>query len=477
MTDEIYDCIVIGSGAGGGAAAYRLGQSGARVLLLEKGTHVPRSADTLDPAVVIEEGRYKSTERWRDARDRSLVPEEYFNVGGKTKWYGAALMRAAAHEFGAEPDFACMAWPCTAQDLEPWYAQAEALLGVRTFACEHGLARIADRLRQHGWRAAPLPMGLAEEILAQPDEASHFDGFASPRALKRDAEFCLIEDATRRGTIALRTGAPVVALRPADRDPGQVGGVELADGTRIAARHIVLAAGALHSPRLLLRYLDEYGMTGLPCFPQVGRNLKLHLLTALVALGVAPQRDLLRKTTAFLHAGFPHSSVQPLGFDADLIGRLIPAFVPRALASVLGRHAYGFFLQTEDGSHPDNRVRVATDGTPILDYDAARCPALATEHRRLVRRFQIDLLRSGYVAFAQRIPVTGTAHVCGTLAASRDPARGVVDASGAVHGLRGLYVADGSVMPRSGRVNPSLTIYAWALKVAAGLAPAVAGGK
>jgi choline dehydrogenase-like flavoprotein len=42
----------------------------------------------------------------------------------------------------------------------------------------------------------------------------------------------------------------------------------------------------------------------------------------------------------------------------------------------------------------------------------------------------------------------------------------VVDAQGKVHGLDGLYVVDGSVLPRSSRVNPSLTIYAWSLRVA-----------
>jgi len=47
-----------------------------------------------------------------------------------------------------------------------------------------------------------------------------------------------------------------------------------------------------------------------------------------------------------------------------------------------------------------------------------------------------------------------------------DPARSVVDRNGRVHGLRGLYVADGSVLPRSSRVNPSLTIYAWGLRLA-----------
>ena len=67
---------------------------------------------------------------------------------------------------------------------------------------------------------------------------------------------------------------------------------------------------------------------------------------------------------------------------------------------------------------------------------------------------------------ASAIPITGTAHACGTLVAGRDPAQSVVDAGGRVHGMENLYVVDGSVLPRSSRVNPALTIYAWALRVA-----------
>jgi len=49
----------------------------------------------------------------------------------------------------------------------------------------------------------------------------------------------------------------------------------------------------------------------------------------------------------------------------------------------------------------------------------------------------------------------------------------VVDATGRAHGLRGLYVADGSVLPRSSQVNPSLTIYAWGLRLGDRLAAAL----
>ena len=74
------------------------------------------------------------------------------------------------------------------------------------------------------------------------------------------------------------------------------------------------------------------------------------------------------------------------------------------------------------------------------------------------------------LAFSERIGLAGTAHACGTLVTGRDPQRSVVDASGRVHGMEALYVVDGSVLPRSSRVNPSLTIYSWSLRVARALA-------
>jgi len=130
----------------------------------------------------------------------------------------------------------------------------------------------------------------------------------------------------------------------------------------------------------------------------------------------------------------------------------------------VAKRAYGFFLQTEDGSDVGNRVQPGTP--PVLDYDEARLPAAALEHRRLTRAFQTALLKAGLLSFTKRIGLNGTAHVCGSLVCGRSPADSVVDASGQVHGMIGLYVVDGSVLPRSSRVNPSLTIYAWGLKVA-----------
>jgi choline dehydrogenase-like flavoprotein len=475
MTQD-FDALIIGSGAGGCAAAYRLARAGLRVALIEKGHALPRDASTLDFRKVVHEASFKSKELWRDGDGRTFAPEEYFNLGGKTKWYGAALLRYGRHEFDADTSHDCLAWPFGYDELAPDYDEAEKLLDARTFRVERDLDGIVSRLQAHspGWHAHPLQLGLSASILSNPIEASRFDGFASVADLKSDGETAFLARIRHYSNLTILTGDPVVDLLGDAGDPLRVRGVRLKGGRTLQAKAVVLAAGALHSPRLLQRYLRRIdGTAGLPIQRTVGRNLKLHLLTAVIAVSASRKTDTLRKTALLLNDKLPHSSVQPLGFDSELIGTLVPGLVPRSIAREVGQHGYGFFLQTEDGSHRDNRVvdagQRSTDYS-TLDYDARRSAAADAEHRRLVVGFRLALARAGMVAFSQRIGLAGTAHACGTLVTGSDESSSVVDPWGRVHGIDGLYVADGSILPRSSRVNPSLTIYAWSLRIAGRLA-------
>jgi len=472
-TSNSADVIVIGSGAGGNAATFALVRAGLRVLLVEQGQALPKDGSTLDVQKVIHDGAFKSAERWIDGAGRSLVPEEHFNLGGKTKWYGAALARFGAAEFAADAARQCLGFPFGRDELAPYYDEIEALLGVRRFPCEPDLEKIVGRLgRVSAWRTEPLKLGLAPEILDDRTEATHFDGFASARGLKADGESALLARVHNAPNLRVLTGCAVAALVGAPEAPERVVGVRLADGTELRAPEIVLAAGAMHSPRLLQRYLATAGLEHLPVAAVAGRNFKLHLLTAVLAFTARPPRDLLRKTVLLVNDAVPHSSVQPLGFDGELIATLIPRYVPRAVARALGERAYGFFLQTEDGSSLANLVQAsgAANEPSVVDYDARRTPAALAEHRELVRIFSRDLWRAGYPNVAQRIGLAGTAHACGTLAAGTDPRSAAVDAVGRVHGMLGLTVADGSVLPRASRVNPALTIYAWGLRAGERLA-------
>ena len=150
-----YDVIIIGSGAGGSAAAYHLTQTGRRVLLLEKGEALPRDGSTLDVDTVMRRGAYLSTEAWLDRTGKLVVPEEHFNLGGKTKWYGAALLRFGAREFEADPAHDCLPWPIGYDDLEPYYEEAERLLGVRTFRRRARARPPVQCPRAHGRPLAP----------------------------------------------------------------------------------------------------------------------------------------------------------------------------------------------------------------------------------------------------------------------------------------------------------------------------------
>lgn len=469
--NTIHDVIVVGSGAGGAAAAFRLVEAGQRVLLLEKGEPLSRDGSTLDIRKVVHDGAFLSREPWFDGAGRRFVPEEHFNVGGKTKWYGAALLRFAPAEFREDRAGGYRGWPFPHEVLENYYDMAERLLGVRRIPAEPDLAKMLRTLSRRAprWRAEPLPMALDPRITEDLHEARHFDGFASVRDLKHDAQLALLDPIADAPNFNLRSGVEVTTLLADPRDAARVVGVRTRDGQVFRARRVVLAAGALHSPRILSRYLRQQRLDAdIPSISAVGANLKLHLLTAMVSLGARRMTDTLRKTAFLTHEEFPHSSVQPLGFDAELIATLMPSLLPRKIAHALAERAYGFFLQTEDASVPANLVAdVERAGitTRLMDYDESRSAAALSEHRGFTRAFSRALLTTGRISFTRRIGIQGTAHACGTLVCGADAGSSVVDPNGRVHGLQGVYVADGSILPRISRVNPSLTIYAWGLRV------------
>src|SRR5688572_18725732 len=306
--NQVFDVIIIGSGAGGAAAAYRLVEAGQRVLMLEKGEPLPRDGSTLDIERVVHRGEFLSREPWQDGAGQRVVPEEHFNVGGKTKWYGAALLRFAPDEFRDDVAHGCRAWPFPYETLDRYYEAAERLLGVRRLMQEPDLARLLDTLarRSPRWSAMPMPMALDPRIAQDVREARHFDGFASVRDLKHDAQLALLDPLVGMPNFSLRSGSEVAALLGDDSDPTRIVGVRTSGGHVFHAPRIVLAAGALHSPRLLQRHVRQHGLEDrLPGVRHIGANLKLHLLTAMVSIGVRRMEDRIRQTALLTQHDYP----------------------------------------------------------------------------------------------------------------------------------------------------------------------------
>ena len=473
---ESYDAIIIGSGAGGASAAYKLVKAGKKVLAVERGGFLPRDGSTLDVKKVFIEGVFNNKDVWVDGQNQKFVPDEFHDVGGKTKWYGAALFRFSAHEFEPDPEFNCLGWPFGPDELAPWYDEAETLLAVKAFDNEPELQALIDRIVAHDpdWKPDHLPLGLKREILDDPNEAKHFDGFASASQYKSDAQWNILELIKDDPGFTLLTDSTVAGLIAADGDPKRVVGVRLADGSEHRAPVVVLAAGAMTSPRILQDYMQEAGLE-LSCAGAIGANFRFHLNSALLSLSPFKDHDVLRKTAVFYNEKFPHSTVQCLGWmDGDMLAAQLPAAVPTFVDNALGARAVGFWATTEDGSSRENCIYSGgRTSLPVMDYRLDRIQASLDEHEACIHAFERSLLEAGLAGVSRYMGMAGTAHAMGSMITGTDPVNTVVDPDGKVHGMEGLYVGDGSVLPRSSRVNPSLTIYAWGLRLGAHLGAAV----
>jgi choline dehydrogenase-like flavoprotein len=83
MSELHYDIIIIGTGAGGGTLAHRLAPSGKRILMLERGTFLPREKDNWNPVEVTTKDRYFNAETWQDKAAQELKPNSSTTSTGK----------------------------------------------------------------------------------------------------------------------------------------------------------------------------------------------------------------------------------------------------------------------------------------------------------------------------------------------------------------------------------------------------------
>jgi choline dehydrogenase-like flavoprotein len=252
----------------------------------------------------------------------------------------------------------------------------------------------------------------------------------------------------------------------------------------LSAAQVVLAAGALATPHLLL----TSGLARLSTARHaIGRYRTRH--RNVVVFGVFahrpnPDREFDKQIAVhdFYH-GFAGDDVPPgtLGSIQQMTPPegLVRAYVPRVAgdpAAALVAHALGLLVIAEDQPRAENHVDIDWTlrdrfGLPRLRVhhaysarDEAAAGALIREARRILRE------AGARVAFVQ--PIETFSHALGTVRMGLDPCTAPLDEYGAYRGLDNLFVADGSALPRSGGVNPSLTIAANALRIGAYLANA-----
>src|SRR5436309_9921051 len=232
-----FDVIVIGSGAGGGTLFHRLAPSGKRILLLERGDYVPREPDNWSTRAVNVEGKYQTTEHWRDKDGEDLHPHTNYWVGGNTKFYGAALFRLRKEDFGELKHHGGIspAWPISYDEMEPYYSAAEHLYQVHgergvdpteppasapykypAVSHEPRMQQLSDDFAALGCRPFHVPLGIMlnerDRVRSRCIRCATCDGHPCLVNAKSDAQVICRDPALLHPNVTLLTNAFVSRL-------------------------------------------------------------------------------------------------------------------------------------------------------------------------------------------------------------------------------------------------------------------------
>lgn len=512
MINGYYDVIIIGTGAGGGTLARKLAPSGKRILILERGDFVKREPDNWNSRAVNVEGKYNTKEVWYDRDGKPLHPHTNYNVGGNTKFYGAALFRMRKEDFGELQHFdgVSPAWPISYDEMEPYYRQAEEMYHVHgtrgedptepwassdfphpAVSHEPRIKHLAEDFAAMDVRPFHVPLGIQ---LKENDRKSTCvrcatcDGFPCLLGAKSDAHVCGIEPSLEFANVTLLTNAMVTRLET-DANGKSISTVNVSRNgveEKYSGEVVVVSCGAINSAALLLRSANEHHPNGLANgSDQVGRNYMGHVNSVMLAVSKCPNPTVFQKTLGVndFYFGsedwpYPMGHISFVGkLDGVTLSAGAPAIAPGFTLDLMAKHSLDFWLTTEDLPRPENRVTLNEKGDIVLSYRPNNLEA----HKRLQDKLKALMnnqrncdmhggeCHQGIFArnlyLAEQIPLAGVAHQNGTIRFGKDPADSALDVNCRAHEVDNLYVVDGSFFPSSSAVNPALTIMANALRV------------
>lgn len=470
-----YDAIVIGSGAGGATLTLRLAQAGRRVLVVERGDWFRPNPGGADNDYLYDH----------------LAPSDGISyVGGRTKFHGAALyryresdFREVQHEAGVSP-----AWPFGYDEIEPYYAQAEALYRVHgtsngdpsephrsspypfpPLPHDPAVAKVVARLEAAGIPCAPIPRGLDQGPGGACVMCAACDVHYCRRDAKMDAETAALRPAMATGLVDLMTLTECEKILT-NIEGTRVEGVLLTrDGKqyKVLSDTVVVAAGAPNSAVLLRRSRTDRHRDGLGNNSgQLGKHVGAHSTGTLFPL-ISLARLGARHTKTFgVNLWYEGAADWPYPLGVAQIAGQVPFWrlagkLKQPIVKEIAEHSLTVIHMTE--ATPDEATGWSFDGDRLGAYTTPRHqPKTYAKMRELTAK---AFEKAGYPVIKASRPVAFW-HETGSAIMGVDAATSVVDPFGRVHGIAGLHVADATVLPSAGAVNTGLTIIALALRTA-----------
>jgi choline dehydrogenase-like flavoprotein len=499
------DVAIIGTGAGAGITAELLTAAGLNVVLIEEGP-LKSSADFRQIESEAYPTLYQDSAS-RQTADKAINILQGRCVGGSTtvNWTSSFRTPAATLDFWRQrfdlPEMSEAA-------LSPWFLQAEQRLSI-------GPWLVPPNLNNELLKTGAAKLGIASAAIPRNVKGCWnlgSCGMGCPTNAKQSMLVTTIPAALDRGaTLLVQTRALKLELAQGKVQAVQCvpvavnGAVQAGGGTRVVARHVVVAGGAINSPGLMLRseVPDPHG--------RLGQRTFLHpvVLAAAVFDRTVAGWDGAPQTMYTDHFLEVAPIDGPIGYKLEapplhpVIGSsTLPGFGAQQVQAMKDfAHTHVLLALLRDGFHdqsPGGRVKLRGDGSPVLDYpltpfvmDGARRALLSMAEMQFAagaKRVTPGHEAAGaYTSWAEAkagiaaLPMVAhqtkvvSAHVMGGCGMAGKPELGVVRPDGRHWQIENLSVHDGSLFPTSIGANPQLSVYGLANKLTTGLARALTG--
>ena len=525
-----YYAIIIGAGAGGGVVAAELAMAGKKVLLLEqsrphyaselRGNHLQGKREQIyNVTANVGVGHPRVLEK-DDGSTVLLNPEDsavdYGTVavtlgGGTRVWQGMAWRFSPedftmATTYGVPENSTLADWPFKYEELAPYYDRIEWELGVAgdsnsvvakvhpgrkpypmpAFPDDKSRITLRLAIEKLGGQASAIPLALntiSRDGRAACVRCNQCVGHSCPVDAKNGTHNTFIPRAIASGNCHLIQSAQATSIEHDGN--GNARGVHIyltnneSERIFVTADKIVVSAGAIETPRLLLA--SQLGNDW------VGRNHHTHGVTVSIPMNSEPQREHAGPGHSVATIDYMHRNGEAYGggvmFDLPLPNPLVLAQRNRLLVEF--GHGHKELMRTRRTVNgimsivqeiPDARSRITLDPVvkDITGMPAARIYAVANPATAIATNYIAENATKWLEAAGGEGVVTevmsggsrGHEHSAGTCRFGKTPAEGAVDPNGLLFGTTNVYVADASVHVTNAGLNPALTIMANALRIA-----------